>query len=108
MEMRLETRAQNMVSETASVFWSRDALMSPLPGVRLEYLPPYLPNLNPIEEAFSKIKSHLQCHGCPSTYNLVVSTDIITPDDAAGYFQHAGIHNITVYCSTKNMIQILI
>lgn len=59
-------------------------------GVRLEYLPPYSPDLNPIEEAFSKIKSHLRRYGCPSAYDLLVSTDIITPDDAAGYFQHAG------------------
>ncbi|KIO16867.1 hypothetical protein M407DRAFT_53996, partial [Tulasnella calospora MUT 4182] len=56
----------------------------------LEYLPPYSPDLNPIEEAFSKIKSHLRRYGCPSAYDLLVSTDIITPDDAAGYFQHAG------------------
>ena len=28
-------------------------------GVRIEYLPPYSPDLNPIEEAFSKIKHFL-------------------------------------------------
>jgi len=25
-------------------------------GIQIEYLPPYSPDLNPIEEAFSKIK----------------------------------------------------
>jgi transposase len=29
-------------------------------GVRVEYLPPYSPDLNPIEEAFSKIKSFIR------------------------------------------------
>ena len=28
-------------------------------GVRIEYLPPYSPDLNPIEEAFSKIKAFI-------------------------------------------------
>ncbi|KAF5337894.1 hypothetical protein D9611_014776 [Ephemerocybe angulata] len=31
-------------------------------GVRLEYLPPYSPDLNPIEEAFSKIKAFIRRH----------------------------------------------
>lgn len=29
-------------------------------GVRLEFLPPYSPDLNPIEEAFSKIKQFIR------------------------------------------------
>lgn len=61
-----------------------------LTGVRLEYLPPYSPDLNPIEEAFSKIKAHLRREGCPSTYNLLMSTTAITSSDAEGYFTHAG------------------
>lgn len=32
-------------------------------GVRLIYLPPYSPDLNPIEEAFSYVKAHIRRHG---------------------------------------------
>ena len=67
-------------------------------GVRIEYLPPYSPNLNPIEEAFSKIKHFLRRH---QKYYLSTADDgilwdmyevmeIITPEDAEGYFGHAG------------------
>ena len=31
-------------------------------GVQIEYLPPYSPDLNPIEEAFSKIKHWIRHH----------------------------------------------
>src|SRR5277367_6586952 len=31
-------------------------------GVRVEYLPPYSPDLNPIEEAFSKINAFIRRH----------------------------------------------
>jgi hypothetical protein len=67
-------------------------------GVRLEYLPPYSPDLNPIEEAFSKIKAFI-CRNCDiflaSTragimFDLLEAMNIITADDAEGYFRHAG------------------
>ena len=67
-------------------------------GVRIEYLPPYSPDLNPIEEAFSKLKHFLRRH---QDYYLATTDDgilfdmyeifeIITPEDAAGYFMNAG------------------
>ena len=70
-------------------------------GVRIEYLPPYSPNLNPIEEAFSKIKHFLQCHQDyylltereardGMIYDMYEVLEIITPEDAEGYFIHAG------------------
>ena len=67
-------------------------------GVRLEYLPPYSPDLNPIEEAFSKIKHFLQRHqdyfaatvGDGILADMLDVLQIIEPDDAAGYFIHAG------------------
>ena len=34
-------------------------------GVLVHYLPPYLPDLNPIEETFSKVKHELQSPGLP-------------------------------------------
>lgn len=67
-------------------------------GVRLEYLPPYSPDLNPIEEAFSKIKHWICRHY--DYYSMAVDNEIfydmwevlqiITPSDAQGYFFHAG------------------
>jgi transposase len=67
-------------------------------GVRIEYLPPYSPDLNPIEEAFSKIKHFLRRHQdyyLATTddgilYDMYEVMDIITPKDAAGYYGHAG------------------
>jgi transposase len=67
-------------------------------GVRIEYLPPYSPDLNPIEEAFSKIKHWLRRHQdyyCVTTddgilFDMYEVLEIITPEDAEGYFVHAG------------------
>ena len=64
-------------------------------GVCLEYLPPYLPDLNPIEEAFSTIKHWLCYH---QEYYRATQGDeiiwevleIITPDNVHGYFLHPG------------------
>ena len=57
------------------------------------YLPPYFPNLNFIEEAFSKIKHYLQCHhdyylateGSGIFYDMWEVLGIITLDDMEGY-----------------------
>jgi hypothetical protein len=67
-------------------------------GVRVEFLPPYSPDLNPIEEAFSKIKHWLRHHQeyylATTRYGIIFDMyevmDIITPDDAHRYFIHAG------------------
>jgi hypothetical protein len=66
-------------------------------GVRIEYLPPYSPDLNPIEEAFSKVKAFLQRHGKLLAheghgllFELMLVMDVVTDSDALGYFMHAG------------------
>lgn len=64
-------------------------------GVRLEYLPPYSPDLNPIEEAFSKVKSFIRANRELFTptgliFDMVVAMEVITSEEAAGYFFHAG------------------
>jgi transposase len=72
--------------------------MMNLSGVCVEYLPPYSPDLNPIEEAFLKVKHWLRCHnkyyqtteGDGVLYDMWEVLDIITPDDSEGYFFHAG------------------
>ena len=67
-------------------------------GVWLEFLPPYSPDLNPIEEAFSKIKAFIHrncdlflaslCGGI--MFDMLEAMAIITAEDAKGYFIHAG------------------
>jgi transposase len=63
-------------------------------GCRVLYLPPYSPDLNPIENAFSKIKSRLKTLAARSVEVLgqavqhALST--ITQSDAIGFFRHAG------------------
>jgi transposase len=63
-------------------------------GCELLYLPPYSPDLNPIEEAFSKIKGLLRKAGARSrealTEALGRALEAITSQDARGFFEHCG------------------
>ena len=63
-------------------------------GCELAYLPPYSPDLNPIEEAFAKLKGLLRRGGARSHEALVeamgVALDAITAGDARGFFGHCG------------------
>jgi len=70
-------------------------------GVRLVYLPPYSPDLNPIEEAFSKIKAWIRRNNDIFSYgpddephsliyDMLEAMNIVTESDAIGYFIHAG------------------
>ncbi len=63
-------------------------------GCELLYLPAYSPDYNPIEEAFSKIKSLLRKAAAGSKEVLVEAIgqalSAVTAEDALGYFEHAG------------------
>jgi transposase len=63
-------------------------------GCELLYLPSYSPDLNPIEEAFSKIKNLLRKAEARSREALLeaIGTAIsaITDQDARGFFEHCG------------------
>ena len=63
-------------------------------GARLLYLPPYSPDLNPIEPAFAKLKSLLRKAAARSVDTLWTAiADAIrnfTPQECANYFAHAG------------------
>lgn len=58
------------------------------------YLPSYSPDLNPIEEAFAKIKNLLRKAAARTKETLVeaigVALSAITAADARGCFEHAG------------------
>jgi transposase len=63
-------------------------------GANLVFLPSYSPDLNPIEEAFSKIK-HLVRKARARTREALIDAiaralAAVTPEDAAGWFAHAG------------------
>ncbi len=62
----------------------------------LMLLAPYSPDLNPIEEAFSKVKALLRRAEARSRGSLVDAIDralsAITVRDARGFFEHCGYH----------------
>jgi transposase len=64
-------------------------------GARVRYLPPYSPDLNPIELAWSKVKHALrkaQARTREALYEaLSQALDTLTPANAQGYFKHVGI-----------------
>ena len=63
-------------------------------GADLVFLPSYSPDLNPIEEAFSKIKGIVREVGARTREALVEAIEralaAVTPEDAPGWFAHAG------------------
>ena len=63
-------------------------------GCELMYLPPYSPDLNPIEEAFAKIKALLRRAGARTCEALIEAMgralDALTASDARGFFEHRG------------------
>lgn len=63
-------------------------------GARIEFLPPYSPDLNPIEPAWGKMKSMLRAAKARVFETLIWAVDealsAITPNDCRGWFQHAG------------------
>lgn len=63
-------------------------------GAGLLYLPPYSPDFNPIEKAFSKLKAHLRKAAARTVDDLwdaiAESLDLFTPDECTNYFVSAG------------------
>ncbi|KAF8837047.1 hypothetical protein BDN67DRAFT_909939, partial [Paxillus ammoniavirescens] len=57
----------------------------------LIYLPPYSPDYNPIEQAFSVIKAYLRRHLTDRTLmGIVRACQSIMPVHAEGYFRASG------------------
>jgi transposase len=63
-------------------------------GATLLYLPPYSPNLNPIELAFSKLKAHLRRaaeHTIPGLLHRIGRVvRAFSPQECRNFFRHAG------------------
>lgn len=63
-------------------------------GAAAWYLPPYSPDLNPIENVFSKVKQRLRSLACrtrDALWRVMQSVlDQITPGDASNCFDHCG------------------
>ena len=63
-------------------------------GAELVFLPPYSPDLNPIEMVFAKIKQTLRSLSCRTRHALWNAIqpvlDAVTPSDAANCFRHCG------------------
>lgn len=65
-------------------------------GVQVKPLPPYSPDFNPIEEAFSKVKQAVR-RARPRTVAALIEAigealRAITPEDIRGWFTHCGYH----------------
>jgi transposase len=60
----------------------------------LRYLPPYSPDLNPIEQAFAKLKALLRKAAertVQGLWNLIGQLlDLFPPTECANYFANAG------------------
>jgi transposase len=63
-------------------------------GARLEYLPPYSPDFNPIENLWSKVKQGVKSRDPRKARQLFKAVgaafDTVTPEDCHGFFLHAG------------------
>ncbi len=63
-------------------------------GAELRFLPPYSPDFNPIENAFSKLKARLRKAAARTRDTLWTAVadalDAFSPDECANYFTAAG------------------
>ena len=70
-------------------------------GAKLEFLPPYSPDYNPIEYSFSVLKRHLKSHNYLSNINegddvkfanaiIAAARNAVTAEISRNQFQHCG------------------
>lgn len=63
-------------------------------GASLLYLPPYSPDFNPIEQAWSKLKQHLRSLKARALdaleHAIAQSFNILTPQNSSAWFRHCG------------------
>jgi len=70
-------------------------------GAMLIYLPPYSPDFNPIEKAFSQIKAFLKAAAARTKENLnatiAKAVDLVTGTQAQNYFRSCGYESDTAW-----------
>lgn len=63
-------------------------------GARVRWLPPYSPDMTPIEQCWSKIKQYLRSVKARTRAELdaalAQAIELVTPSDALGWFTHCG------------------
>lgn len=73
---------------------SFDVTMFEARGITIKYLPPYSPDLNPIENMWSKLKSLIKEKAAQTSETLFEAIqyafDKITPQNISGWFKHCG------------------
>jgi transposase len=58
---------------------------------KLIFLPPYSPDFNPIEQAFSSVKAYIRRHWRSDSLSVIDrACQNITPEKAEGYFRASG------------------
>lgn len=69
-------------------------------GATVTFLPPYSPELSPIEECWSKVKHIMRNFAATCADGLweafCTALDAITPSDAKGWFHHCGYRPISM------------
>jgi transposase len=68
-------------------------------GCELLYLPPYSPDFNPIEQAFSKVKGRLLRRAEARTREALIEAmgqalSAVTVADSRGFFAHCGYRSM--------------
>ena len=77
-------------------------------GAELRYLPPYSPDMNPIEKAYSKLKAYLRKIAERTVAGLMraleTCTDIFKPAQCTNYFAACGYgYNLIGVCSSSSV-----
>ena len=88
-------KGDTLILDNLSVHKMKGVLQSLIDkGVRIIFLPPYSPDFNPIELAWSKIKSYLRKVKPRVTEQLIEAIneaiETITKKDAKGWIKHCG------------------
>lgn len=69
-------------------------------GAQLIYLPPYSPDLSPIELCWSKVKAYIKAQAARTRERLekalIEALDRVSASDLAGWFKHCG------YCTSSS------
>ena len=91
---QLRTQDVVILDNLSSHKRTRTRLLVEAQGAQLLFLPPYSPDLNPIEMVFAKLKQLLRSLACRSRQVLWETMqsllEEITPSDATNCFRHCG------------------